>query len=45
MSAAICPECTQGKHVNCDGTAWCIETDFPCPCDCWAAGHNLEGLA
>lgn len=42
---AICPECTQGKHVNCDSSAWSDLTDFPCVCDCFKADHDLpEGL-
>ena len=39
-AVATCPECTQGKHVNCDGAAWDDETDTPCPCECWANDHE-----
>lgn len=30
----ICPECAQGKHRNCDGTAWNDRTDLPDTCEC-----------
>lgn len=29
-----CPECTAGKHTNCDGTTWNPTTDQPQPCPC-----------
>jgi hypothetical protein len=31
---AECPECVQGKHGNCDGSAWCRAHDALelCPC-------------
>jgi hypothetical protein len=35
-----CPECVQGKHGNCDGTAWDFETDKPTACKCAEAGHR-----
>lgn len=34
MTPLICPECRDGKHINCDGTAWCDVIDFPAPCEC-----------
>lgn len=30
----ICPECTQGKHHNCDGTAWDHDRDELAACRC-----------
>jgi hypothetical protein len=45
MSAAICPECTQGKHDNCDGASWDDETDGPAVCPCWEVDHHPEALA
>lgn len=33
---AICPECVQGKHTNCDGTALHAETDEVGTCECEA---------
>lgn len=33
---AICPECVQGKHTNCDGTALHTETDEVGACECEA---------
>lgn len=35
-----CPECDQGKHGNCDGTAWDVEADDRIECPCAAAGHH-----
>lgn len=35
----ICPECAQGKHVNCDGTAWDNALDQEVPCAC----HDDDG--
>lgn len=29
-----CPECVQGKHGNCDGTAWDDERDCLTICSC-----------
>lgn len=34
MRPAVCPECRQGKHVNCDGEAWDTEADQPTTCAC-----------
>lgn len=36
----VCPECKQGKHGNCDGTAWSDWTDTPTYCRCSADGHE-----
>lgn len=30
----FCHECSEGKHVNCDGAAWSNELDGPAPCTC-----------
>jgi hypothetical protein len=37
---SVCPECTQGKHGNCDGTAWDNETDAPTHCACADHQHD-----
>jgi hypothetical protein len=29
-----CPECAQGKHANCDGTAWDDAADTIGTCEC-----------
>lgn len=36
MSATLCPECAQGKHINCDGRALDSDTDEigACGCEC-----------
>jgi hypothetical protein len=39
-SAAICPECTAGKHVNCSGQAWDNAADEPVPCACGDESHG-----
>ena len=39
-TASICPECRNGKHFNCDSTAWDDATDAPTACACWARDHN-----
>ena len=39
----ICPECKAGKHRNCDGRAWCYQTDSGSPCRCDIAEH-IEAL-
>jgi hypothetical protein len=36
---AICPECAQGKHANCDGTAWDLTSDDYTICSCPAPDH------
>ncbi len=38
-SAPICPECTAGKHQNCEGQAWDNAADEPTDCACAVAGH------
>lgn len=30
----VCPECEQGKHVNCTGEAWDFDADEPTACQC-----------
>ena len=42
MSRAVCPECRQGKHTNCDSAAWDNTTDQPVICDCWKINHETE---
>lgn len=39
---AICPDCKQGKHANCDSGAWDEKNDRPTPCRCWVQAHNLD---
>lgn len=34
MDAPICPECRDGKHRNCDGTAWDDLRDQAASCTC-----------
>ena len=34
-----CPECTAGKHDNCDGRTWDTVTDDYTPCPCAGRGH------
>lgn len=36
---AICPECDQGKHVNCTGWAIDEETDRVIDCSCPLPAH------
>lgn len=36
----VCPECLQGKHGNCDGTALDEEHDEITLCACNEAGHG-----
>jgi hypothetical protein len=40
---AICPECRQGKHDNCDGTAYDIEADALVRCLCVDSPHLAAG--
>jgi 8-oxo-dGTP diphosphatase len=40
----VCPECVQGKHWNCDGTAWDLENDMPGPCGCTDWSHRDSDL-
>ena len=35
LTHRLCPECEQGKHGNCDGTAWDDEADQECACECF----------
>lgn len=39
MIRVICPECLQGKHDNCDSSAWNMEADDLDVCACWKEGH------
>jgi hypothetical protein len=38
----MCPECIQGKCVNCDGVAGIGDDDFPVACHCKANAHPLR---
>lgn len=35
-----CPECAQGKHGNCDGSAWCRSHDALELCPCAESDHQ-----
>lgn len=37
-----CPECRQGKHQRCDGTAWDYINDVPDNCRCDDQRHEGE---
>jgi hypothetical protein len=39
-AVAICPECQQGKHQNCEGQAWDDAADAPGPCACADPAHS-----
>jgi hypothetical protein len=39
---AVCPECQQGKHQNCDGTAWDNQADAPGTCHCPDPSHQVS---
>jgi hypothetical protein len=36
----FCPECSAGKHPNCQGEAWDTEADAPVPCTCPDREHT-----
>lgn len=38
MTVIMDPDCTAGKHTNCDGTGWDEDTEAlaGCPCSCHA---------
>ena len=38
----ICPECFQGKHGNCDGTAYLIGAGEIVDCECLEGTHPLR---
>lgn len=40
VKAESCPECKNGKHINCDGEAWSVDIDGPVPCACGERGHE-----
>lgn len=42
MTAPPCPECVQGKHGNCDGTSWDVDTDESAPCPCPHPEHRTR---
>ena len=35
----VCKECTEGKHPNCDTTAWSNSADDYTMCGCHMRGH------
>lgn len=41
---SICPECVQGKHQNCDRTAWNNTKDEETKCPCTDESHNMFDL-
>lgn len=44
MTALTCRECTEGKHGNCDGTAWDNDADAAVACLCDDQQHVIDGL-
>lgn len=40
--APVCPECRDGKHGNCDGTAWDDHEDAPASCSCLTCEAKLR---
>ena len=40
----VCPECSQDKHLACNGDAWNMDTDRPTVCTCWSFDHDLSDL-
>lgn len=38
MAEAMCPECAQGKCINCTSTTLHPVTDLMVPCDCTHQG-------
>jgi hypothetical protein len=36
----FCRECCEGKHRNCDGSAWDNDADAPAPCTCPDRRHQ-----
>lgn len=38
-----CPECRNGKHRNCDSTAWDFSTDVGVACECWTVNGGPYG--
>jgi hypothetical protein len=41
MSALLfCRECSEGKHPNCDGSAWDNDADAEAPCTCPDPHHS-----
>lgn len=39
MESRVCPECSQGKHANCDDTAWDLDLDTRVTCECLEETH------
>lgn len=35
-----CLECEVGKHGNCDGQGWNVDTDAPAACPCAERHHE-----
>lgn len=40
--SAICPECLQAKHPNCDGSALDEASDEITTCACFDSGHDFD---
>ena len=38
----MCPECSDGKHKNCDGTTWSNDLDRLVPCDCTPTDNHQQ---
>jgi hypothetical protein len=38
----VCPECAQGKHINCDGQAFDDDSDAVVECGCARTEHEAE---
>lgn len=43
IAVADCPECVQGKHLNCDATTWSERLDRAVPCPCHIRDHHDRG--
>jgi hypothetical protein len=44
MNNRVCPECYQGKHVNCDGLSWDFAIDEYVVCPCYRVDHDKTRL-
>jgi hypothetical protein len=42
---AVCPDCAEGKHGACVGSAWDDDTDSPAVCQCYEHDHDEEWSA
>lgn len=41
--SSVCPECREGKHRNCDGSAWSNMVDGRVGCSCWGGQWGNHG--